>query len=215
MPHIETSQLICKSNQLTGFYMRATLALNGLINPLIAALEHKRRKFWYLVFCNICTFAWNILFQYWYNKNRIWAVWFFGKTSSATFQLSQFWQLPPLSSKWRYPLTYWLVETSPSDPPTESNSKFTSNGQHPQDDAKIAQPFFLKTLTFTLNKICSSPSYNCNFSYCYAYGRCGTDFTKTWNRNLVTIFGDIAKCEFLWISVAASKSTFSLCFFFF
>ena len=29
-PHIETSQLICTANQLTGFYMRATLALNGL-----------------------------------------------------------------------------------------------------------------------------------------------------------------------------------------
>ena len=29
-PHIETSQLICTANQLTGFYMGATLALNGL-----------------------------------------------------------------------------------------------------------------------------------------------------------------------------------------
>ena len=29
-PHIETSQLIYCANQLTGFYMRATLALNGL-----------------------------------------------------------------------------------------------------------------------------------------------------------------------------------------
>ena len=29
-PHIETSQLICTANQLTGFYMRATLACNGL-----------------------------------------------------------------------------------------------------------------------------------------------------------------------------------------
>ena len=31
-PHIEISQLICYANQLTGFYMRATLAINGLIN---------------------------------------------------------------------------------------------------------------------------------------------------------------------------------------
>ena len=30
-PHIETSQLIYTANQLTGFYMRATLALNWLI----------------------------------------------------------------------------------------------------------------------------------------------------------------------------------------
>ena len=30
-PHIETSQLFCCANQLTGFYMRATLAFNGLI----------------------------------------------------------------------------------------------------------------------------------------------------------------------------------------
>ena len=29
-PHIETSQLICTANQLTDFYMRAILALNGL-----------------------------------------------------------------------------------------------------------------------------------------------------------------------------------------
>ena len=30
LPHIETSQLICCANQLTGFCMRATLAFNGL-----------------------------------------------------------------------------------------------------------------------------------------------------------------------------------------
>ena len=30
-PHIETSQLICTANQLTGFYTRATLAINGLV----------------------------------------------------------------------------------------------------------------------------------------------------------------------------------------
>ena len=36
-PHIETSQLICFANQLTGIYMRATLAFNGLssISPEI------------------------------------------------------------------------------------------------------------------------------------------------------------------------------------
>ena len=30
-PCIETRQLICKANQLNGFYMRAKLAFNGLI----------------------------------------------------------------------------------------------------------------------------------------------------------------------------------------
>ena len=30
LPHIETSQLICTADQLTGFYMRATLAFNAL-----------------------------------------------------------------------------------------------------------------------------------------------------------------------------------------
>ena len=44
-PHIETSQLICKANQLTGFYMRVTLALNGLIEFLIFVKP-------YLDFCN-------------------------------------------------------------------------------------------------------------------------------------------------------------------
>ena len=29
-PHIENNQLICCPTQLTGFYMRETLALNGL-----------------------------------------------------------------------------------------------------------------------------------------------------------------------------------------
>ena len=39
-PHIETSQLICTGNQLTGFYMRATLAFNGLIlNMLLVSLQ--------------------------------------------------------------------------------------------------------------------------------------------------------------------------------
>ena len=31
---IETSQLICAANQLTGFYMRATLTINGLIHSM-------------------------------------------------------------------------------------------------------------------------------------------------------------------------------------
>ena len=30
-PHIETNQLICTANQMIGFYMRATLTLNGLL----------------------------------------------------------------------------------------------------------------------------------------------------------------------------------------
>ena len=29
-PHVETSQLICTADQFTGFYIRATLAFNGL-----------------------------------------------------------------------------------------------------------------------------------------------------------------------------------------
>ena len=32
LPSIETSQLICCANQLTGFYMRETLVLNVLID---------------------------------------------------------------------------------------------------------------------------------------------------------------------------------------
>ena len=37
-PHIETSQLICTANQLTGFYMRATLAFNELISSVTQIL---------------------------------------------------------------------------------------------------------------------------------------------------------------------------------
>ena len=31
LPHIETSQLICEANQLTGLYIMATLVFNELI----------------------------------------------------------------------------------------------------------------------------------------------------------------------------------------
>ena len=42
-PHIETSQLICTADQLTGFYMRATLALNGIIFQLVYNYESRFR----------------------------------------------------------------------------------------------------------------------------------------------------------------------------
>ena len=40
-PHIQTSQLICCATQLTGFYMRATLALNVLITIAIAVYHYE------------------------------------------------------------------------------------------------------------------------------------------------------------------------------
>ena len=40
-PHAETSQLIYTTNQLTGFYMRATLAFNGLINEFLHLISHR------------------------------------------------------------------------------------------------------------------------------------------------------------------------------
>ena len=58
-PHIETSQLIYCANQLTGFYMRATLALNGLKANLPMQMQlhnlhilKKESLFWYLYFDN-------------------------------------------------------------------------------------------------------------------------------------------------------------------
>ena len=39
--HIETSQLICRANQLTGFYMMATLAVNELM--IIYSLPWRNR----------------------------------------------------------------------------------------------------------------------------------------------------------------------------
>ena len=38
--HIETSQLICRANQLTGFYMRGTLVDKGLKAPSAMLLTH-------------------------------------------------------------------------------------------------------------------------------------------------------------------------------
>ena len=43
-PHIETSQLICTANQLTGFYMRATLAFNELMQE-----ANKNAKFMFTI----------------------------------------------------------------------------------------------------------------------------------------------------------------------
>ena len=40
-PHVETSQLIRVTNQLTGFYMRGTLVVNGLSN-----LVAKTKEYW-------------------------------------------------------------------------------------------------------------------------------------------------------------------------
>ena len=37
-PHIETSQLICSANHLTGFYMMETLAFNELIQLIQSAI---------------------------------------------------------------------------------------------------------------------------------------------------------------------------------
>ena len=39
-PYLETSQLICTANQLTGFYLRATVALNGLMTQLSLSENH-------------------------------------------------------------------------------------------------------------------------------------------------------------------------------
>ena len=36
-PHIETSQLIYTANQLTGFYMKATLTFNGLNDKFLGS----------------------------------------------------------------------------------------------------------------------------------------------------------------------------------
>ena len=40
-PHIENSQLICYANLLTGFYIRATLALNGLSGLVPGDIDKK------------------------------------------------------------------------------------------------------------------------------------------------------------------------------
>ena len=45
---IETSQLICTANQLTGFCMRATLALNGLMIMKDDMLHHSEIYFYYI-----------------------------------------------------------------------------------------------------------------------------------------------------------------------
>ena len=45
---METSQLICRANQLTGFYVRGTLTIKGLIVDLIVSADEYFKKF---VFC--------------------------------------------------------------------------------------------------------------------------------------------------------------------
>ena len=55
-PHTETSQLICCANHLTDFYMRTTLALNGL-NKL--GVTHTAGHTYFQL--QICLNMWNIL----------------------------------------------------------------------------------------------------------------------------------------------------------
>ena len=44
LPSLEISQLICCANQLTGFYIRAALALNGLMLGLLSKFTFSRLK---------------------------------------------------------------------------------------------------------------------------------------------------------------------------
>ena len=44
LPYIEISQLICCANQLTGFYMTATLAFNELSTENLRSFIKKRKK---------------------------------------------------------------------------------------------------------------------------------------------------------------------------
>ena len=44
--HKKTSQLICTANQLTGFSMAATLALNGLNNQRVQKCENCSKTFY-------------------------------------------------------------------------------------------------------------------------------------------------------------------------
>ena len=45
-PHIETSELIYTATQLACFYMRATLAFNGLITEVYSQLNHNFLRKW-------------------------------------------------------------------------------------------------------------------------------------------------------------------------
>ena len=44
---IETTQLICRANRLTGFYMMTTLACNELINVINNFIPNKTYRFDY------------------------------------------------------------------------------------------------------------------------------------------------------------------------
>ena len=50
-PHIETNQLICRANQLTGFYMMGTLVVKGLIeiyvDNILIFLALKQKKIFF------------------------------------------------------------------------------------------------------------------------------------------------------------------------
>ena len=66
-PHIETNQLICTANQLTGFYMRTELALNGLkissVNVPKSAenWRNPQCKTLFYVQCILLTSIWGII----------------------------------------------------------------------------------------------------------------------------------------------------------
>ena len=83
--HIETSQLICSVNQLTGFYTMATLAFNELTDMLLTHTNHKHRKSQY----PLCKSKYNTI-----NISAcFWTCWKFGfKTWAWDFRLTLHWK---------------------------------------------------------------------------------------------------------------------------
>ena len=57
--HIETNQLICSANQLTGFYMMETLAFNGLIcsKLTIRTIKHRQMTPLWCLYCQLLTYS--------------------------------------------------------------------------------------------------------------------------------------------------------------
>ena len=69
-PHVETSQLICTANQLTGFYMRATLTINGLMITLVESYELLHSGFFFCLHRNLKRSQTALIFQSQQGKNH-------------------------------------------------------------------------------------------------------------------------------------------------
>ena len=96
--HVESSQLICEANQLTGFYITATLALNELKLHHTKSYQGKKKCLNYYILFN----AFHVTGLFPYPMKKLENIW---KRPMTWTDLKSKYQLSPSRSS----LTFWFL----------------------------------------------------------------------------------------------------------